>query len=70
MQFIKDSRICGSKNDPLNDSGVKILCIFYKFPYFKHISIRHTIDFMHTEKNIDFSIIEILLVHMIQRHHA
>ena len=23
MQFIKDSGICGSKNDPLNDSGVK-----------------------------------------------
>ena len=61
MQFIKDGGICGSKNDPLNDSGVKILCIFYKFPYFKHITIRHIIDFMHTENTIDFSIIILLL---------
>ena len=29
MQFIKDGGICGSKNDPLNDSGVNILCMFY-----------------------------------------
>ena len=60
MQFIKDGGICGSKNDPLNDSGVKILCIFYKLPYFKHISIRHTVDFMDTKKNIAFAIIETL----------
>lgn len=60
MQFIQNGGIRGTKNDPLNDSGVKRLCIFYKFPYFKHIVIRHTIDFMHTEKNIDFSIIETL----------
>ena len=60
MQFIKDGGICGSKNDPLNDSGVKRLCIFYKLPYFKNISIRHTVDFMHTEKNIAFAIIETL----------
>ena len=58
MQFINDGKICGSKNDPVNDSGVKILCIFYKLPYFKNISIRHTVDFMHTKKNIAFSIIE------------
>ena len=50
MQFIKDGRICGTKNDPLNDSGVKRLCIFYKLSYFKHISIRHIVDFMHTKK--------------------
>ena len=60
MQFIKDGGIYGSKNDPLNDSGVKRLCIFCKFPYFKHISIRHTVEFMHTEKNIAFAIIETL----------
>ena len=60
MQFVANGGILGSKNDPLNDSGVKRLCIFYKFPYFKHISIRHIVDFMHTEKNIAFSIIETL----------
>ena len=60
MQFIKGGGIFGSKNDPLNDSGVKRLCIFYKLPYFKHINIRHTVDFMHIEKNITFSIIETL----------
>ena len=65
MQFIKDGGICGSKNDPLNDSGVKIFFIFYKFPYFKHISIRHTVNFMHTVQNIAFSIIQNLLVHSI-----
>ena len=60
MQFIKDGGICGSKNDLLNDSGVKRFYIFYKFPYFKHISIRHTVDFMDTKKNIAFAIIETL----------
>jgi len=60
MQFIENGGIRGSKNDPLYDSGVKRVCIFYKFPYFKHITIRHTVDFMHTEKNIAFAIIETL----------
>ena len=60
MQFIKDGGICGSKNDALNDSGVKILCIFYNFPYFKHTSIRHIFDFMHIEKNKTFVVIETL----------
>ena len=60
MQFIKDGGICDSKNDPLNYSGVKRLCIFYKFPYFKHMSIRHIVDFMHTKKNVAFTIIETL----------
>ena len=39
IQLVKDGGVCGSKNYPLNDSGVKLLCIFYKFPYVKHISI-------------------------------
>ena len=60
MQFIENGGILGSKNDPLNGCGVKRLCIFYKLPYFKHITIRHTVDFMHTEKNIAFAIIETL----------
>ena len=60
MQIIENGGIAGSKNDPLNDSGVKRLCIFYKLPYFKHITIRHTVDFMHTEKNIAYAIIETL----------
>jgi len=60
MQFIENGGIRGSKNDPLYDSGVKRVCIFYKLPYFKHITIRHTVEFMHTEKNIAFSIIETL----------
>lgn len=59
MQFIDNGGNCGSKNYPLNDSGVKRVCIFYKFPYFKHITIRHNIDFMHNEKNM-VSIIETL----------
>jgi len=54
MQFINNGGICGSKNDPLNDSGVKRLCIFYKLPYFNHIAIRHT------EKNIACVVIETL----------
>ena len=60
MHLIENGGIIGSKNDPINDNGVKWLCIFYKFPYFKHISIRNTIDFMRTDKNIAFSIIETL----------
>ena len=36
------------------------MCIFYKLPYFKHITIRHTVDFIHTEKNIAYAIIETL----------
>ena len=50
MHFIENGDIPGSKNDPLNDSGVKWLCIFYKFPYFKHITIKHIVDIMHTKK--------------------
>ena len=60
MQFIENGGIVGSKNYPLNDTSVKLLCIFYKLPYFKHISIRHIVDFMDTKKNIAFSIIETL----------
>ena len=60
MQFIENGVILGSKNDPLIGYGVKQLCIFYKLLYFKHITIRHTVDFMHTEKNIAFAIIETL----------
>ena len=58
MQIIENGGIFGSKNDPLYDSGVKRVCTFYKLPYLKHITIRHTVDFMHTEKNIAFAIIE------------
>ncbi len=29
-------------------------------PYFKDIAIRHTIEFMHTKKNIAYAIIETL----------
>ena len=60
MQFIENGGILGSKNDPVNDNGVKQLCIFHKFPYFKHITIMHTIEFMHTDKKIAFSIIKTL----------
>ena len=56
MMFIESGGICGSRDDPCNESGVKQLCIFYKFPYFKNIAIRHIVDFMHTEKIIAFSI--------------
>ena len=51
MQFFENGGILGSKNDPVNDdNGVKRFYIFYKFPYFKHITIRHIVEFMHTEK--------------------
>ena len=36
------------------------MCIFYRFPYFKDIAIRNTVDFIHTEKNIAYAIIETL----------
>ena len=60
MSFIENDGIAGSRYDPCNESGVKRLCILYKLPYFKDIAIRHTIDFMHTEKNIAYAIIETL----------
>jgi hypothetical protein len=60
MLFIESGGICGSRDDPCNESGVKRLCIFYNFPYFKDIAIRHIVDFMHTEKNIAYAIIETL----------
>ena len=51
ISFIENVGIAGSRYDPCNESGVKQLCILYKFPYFKDIAIRHTVDFMHIEKN-------------------
>lgn len=60
MQFIENGGILGSKNDPLNDCGVKRFRIFYKLSYFKHITISHIVEFMHTEKNIAFAVIETL----------
>ena len=60
MSFIENGGITGSRYDPCNESGVKWLCILYKLPYFKDIAIRHTIDFMHTKKNIAYAIIETL----------
>lgn len=48
----------GIKYDPCNESGVKWLFILYKLSYFKDISIRHTIDFMNTKKNIAPPMIE------------
>ena len=38
MQFIENGGILGNKNDPVNDNGIKWLCIFYKFPYFNNIT--------------------------------
>ena len=58
--IIESGGICGSRDDPCNESGVKRLCIFYKFPYFKDMAIMHTIDFMHTKKNIAYYITETL----------
>ena len=60
MSFIENDGIIGSRYDPCNESGVKWLCILYKLPYFKDISIRHTVECMHTEKNIASAIIETL----------
>ena len=60
MLFIESGEIFGSRDDPCNESSVKILCIFYNFPYFKDIAIRHNDDFMHTKKNIAYAIIETL----------
>jgi hypothetical protein len=60
MWFIESGWIYGSRDDPCNESNVKQLCIFYKLPYFKDIAIRHIVDFMHTEKNISYAIIETL----------
>ena len=58
MSFIENDGISRSRYDPCNESCVKQLCILYKLPYFKDITIRHTVDFMHTEKNIAYAIIE------------
>ena len=58
MLFHERGKVCGIKDDICNESDVKRLCIFHKFPYFKDIAIRHTFDFMHTEKNIAYAIIE------------
>ena len=60
MSFIENVGFARSSYDPCNESGVKWLCILYKLPYFKDIAIRHTVDFMHTEKNIAYAIIETL----------
>ncbi|XP_059064962.1 uncharacterized protein LOC131856998 [Cryptomeria japonica] len=60
MSFIENDGIVGSRNDPCNESDVKRLCILYKLSYFKDIAIRHTVDFMHTEKNIAYAITETL----------
>ena len=60
MSFIENDGIIGSRYDPCNESGVKRLCILYKLPYFKDTFIRHTVDFMHTKKNIVYVIIETL----------
>lgn len=54
MSFIKNDGIVGNRYDPSNESSEKRLCIFYKFPYFKDIAIRHT------KKNIAYAIIETL----------
>ena len=59
MLFIESGGICGSRDDPCNESDVKLFCILYKFPYFKDITIRHTINFMHSEKNIPYGIIKL-----------
>ena len=48
MQFIENGGTLGSKNDPVNDSGIKQLCIFYNLAYFKKITIMHIVEFMHT----------------------
>ena len=61
MLFIEIGGVCGSRDDPCNESDVKWLCIFYNLPYIEEIAIKHIIDFMHTEKNITYAIIETLL---------
>jgi hypothetical protein len=58
--FIESGGIWGRKNYPCNERGVKWLWLFYKFPYFKDISIRYVVDFMHIEKNIAYAIKETL----------
>jgi hypothetical protein len=60
MSFIENDGIASNRDDPCNERSVKRLCILYKFPYFKDIFIRHTIDFMHTKKNIAYAIIKTL----------
>ena len=61
MSFIENDGIIGSRYDPCNESVIKRLCILYKLPYFKDITIRRTVDFMHIEKNISDNIVGTLL---------